>query len=69
MGDKERSALAAALDDIRSDGAQRGGGGGGGTTSGGAGGDCAGRSLRGGQYVILELLGKGAYGAVYKARR
>ena len=27
------------------------------------------RDLQGGQYVVLEILGKGAYGAVYRARR
>jgi hypothetical protein len=26
-------------------------------------------SVQGGQYVVLEMLGKGAYGAVYRARR
>ncbi|KAF5840663.1 hypothetical protein DUNSADRAFT_15906 [Dunaliella salina] len=27
------------------------------------------RTVKGGQYVVLEMLGKGAYGAVYRARR
>ncbi len=56
MTDKARAALAAALDDVSADRDALEGAG-------------PLRTVHGGAYIILEMLGKGAYGAVYKARR